>query len=157
MKRDYLYISGLLSQSIVGKRPEKHGKSERATACAGTPIKLFKHTMSAEFHNSDTEIMVFVLYSLLLIALSLGLVVAFVPKTGSRWMASKTTLFDRINTQIDQASPKVVNNLELKAGEKCVVCRCWKSAKFPLCDGSHVKHNEATGDNVGPAIIAVAK
>ncbi|XP_043375789.1 CDGSH iron-sulfur domain-containing protein 1 isoform X3 [Dermochelys coriacea] len=26
-------------------------------------------------------------------------------------------------------------------------------SKFPLCDGSHTKHNEETGDNVGPLII----
>ncbi|GKB36990.1 hypothetical protein Tco_0881932 [Tanacetum coccineum] len=25
---------------------------------------------------------------------------------------------------------------------------CWISGTFPLCDGSHVKHNKATGDNV---------
>jgi len=41
---------------------------------------------------------------------------------------------------------------ELK-GKKTVVCRCWKSGTFPMCDGSHVKHNEAVGDNVGPLII----
>jgi len=62
----------------------------------------------------------------------------------------------RFNTKIDLDSEKVVNNISLTAGEKCVVCRCWKSAKFPLCDGSHVKYNKETGDNLGPAII-VAK
>ena len=36
---------------------------------------------------------------------------------------------------------------------KAVMCRCWKSKKFPYCDGSHVKHNKETGDNVGPLII----
>ena len=77
--------------------------------------------------------------------------------TGSRWIATKTALFDRINTKVEQGSAKVVNTLELKAGEKCVICRCWKSGKFPLCDGAHTAHNEATGDNVGPAIISVAK
>ena len=104
--------------------------------------------------------MLFLMYSLLMVALaSLGLVTAFVPAAGNRWISTKNTaLFDsRINTKVDQTSPKVVNNVELKAGEKCVVCRCWKSEKFPLCDGSHVKHNEATGDNVGPASVSVAK
>jgi len=33
------------------------------------------------------------------------------------------------------------------------ICRCYKSGKFPLCDGTHVKHNEETGDNVAPAVI----
>ena len=31
--------------------------------------------------------------------------------------------------------------------------RCWKSKKFPYCDGSHAKHNTETGDNVGPLIV----
>ena len=34
-----------------------------------------------------------------------------------------------------------------------VFCRCWKSKKFPYCDGSHAKHNEETGDNTGPLIV----
>ena len=33
------------------------------------------------------------------------------------------------------------------------VARCWRSGTFPLCDGSHVKHNKATGDNVGPLLV----
>lgn len=63
----------------------------------------------------------------------------------------------RINTLIDLESPKVVNQETLKAGEKKVYCRCWKSGTFPLCDAAHVKHNEATGDNVGPLIVSCAK
>ena len=53
--------------------------------------------------------------------------------------------------------------------ERKVFCRCWKSAKvrcdacilpaltwlqFPYCDGAHNAHNTATGDNVGPLVIA---
>lgn len=34
-----------------------------------------------------------------------------------------------------------------------VYCRCWRSEKFPLCDGAHVNHNAACGDNVGPLVI----
>lgn len=64
---------------------------------------------------------------------------------------------ERFNKLIDLSSSKVVNNISLAPGEKCVVCRCWKSAKFPLCDGSHAKHNKETGDNLGPAIISVPK
>jgi len=59
----------------------------------------------------------------------------------------------RINTLIDLSTEKVVNQISISSGEKCVLCRCWKSAKFPLCDGAHVKHNRATGDNVGPVIV----
>jgi len=38
-----------------------------------------------------------------------------------------------------------------------VYCRCWQSGTFPLCDGAHVAHNKATGDNVGPLILAGPK
>ena len=63
----------------------------------------------------------------------------------------------RFNKLVDLSSEKVVHTLSLAAGEKCVACRCWKSAKFPLCDGSHVKHNKETGDNLGPVIITGTK
>lgn len=33
---------------------------------------------------------------------------------------------ERINKLIDLENPKVVNQISLNAGEKCVVCRCWK-------------------------------
>ena len=46
---------------------------------------------------------------------------------------------------------------KLEPGKKGVFCRCWQSGTFPLCDGAHVKHNKATGDNVGPLIVAAAK
>jgi CDGSH-type Zn-finger protein len=26
--------------------------------------------------------------------------------------------------------------------KKTVFCRCWKSKKFPYCDGAHAKHNQ---------------
>ena len=32
-------------------------------------------------------------------------------------------------------------------------CRCWKSSTFPLCDNSHVEHNETCGDNAAPMVI----
>ena len=28
-----------------------------------------------------------------------------------------------------------------------------QSKQFPMCDGAHVAHNKATGDNVGPLIV----
>ncbi|VDP94570.1 unnamed protein product [Echinostoma caproni] len=40
---------------------------------------------------------------------------------------------------------------------KTAYCRCWRSAKFPLCDGAHNKHNEETGDNIGPLVIEPKK
>eukprot|EP00187_Rhodella_violacea_P006477 CAMPEP_0174885488 /NCGR_PEP_ID=MMETSP0167-20121228/737_1 /TAXON_ID=38298 /ORGANISM="Rhodella maculata, Strain CCMP736" /LENGTH=99 /DNA_ID=CAMNT_0016121067 /DNA_START=15 /DNA_END=314 /DNA_ORIENTATION=- len=46
---------------------------------------------------------------------------------------------------------------EVKAGEKFPVCRCWKSKKFPMCDGSHNAWNKENGDNIGPLVISVPK
>lgn len=43
--------------------------------------------------------------------------------------------------------------VQVKAGQKVALCRCYKSAKFPYCDGSHVKHNEETGDNIAPVVL----
>ena len=75
----------------------------------------------------------------------------------SRLCRASHALQNQINGSVEKDKDKVVNNLEVKAGEKCVLCRCWKSGTFPLCDGSHMKHNKETGDNVGPVIVSVAK
>ncbi len=66
-----------------------------------------------------------------------------------------------VNLKIKKEEPKVVDtvscgeieNLAQFKDGKLVMCRCWRSEKFPYCDGSHVKHNTETGDNVGPLII----
>ncbi|XP_073343110.1 CDGSH iron-sulfur domain-containing protein 1 [Pagrus major] len=60
----------------------------------------------------------------------------------------------QVNTSISKDSPKVVHSFDMEdIGTKAVYCRCWKSKKFPYCDGAHAKHNEETGDNVGPLIV----
>jgi CDGSH-type Zn-finger protein len=33
-------------------------------------------------------------------------------------------------------------------------CRCWKSKTFPLCDNSHLDHNDECGDNAAPVVIS---
>ena len=61
---------------------------------------------------------------------------------------------NRVNECIKLDSNKVVDTVDIEdMGDKGVFCRCWKSKKFPYCDGSHAKHNSETGDNVGPLII----
>eukprot|EP00754_Rhynchopus_humris_P046960 Rhum_TRINITY_DN6475_c0_g1::Rhum_TRINITY_DN6475_c0_g1_i1::g.20212::m.20212 len=67
----------------------------------------------------------------------------------------------RVNNKIDLGNAKVANVVPIpeamaKAEQndgKVVFCRCWKSKTFPFCDGSHVKHNKETGDNVGPLVL----
>lgn len=59
-----------------------------------------------------------------------------------------------INPNIKKDEPKVVDSLDLEdLGNKSVFCRCWKSKKFPYCDGSHAAHNKEHNDNVGPLIL----
>lgn len=43
--------------------------------------------------------------------------------------------------------------VNLQPGEKCMLCRCYKSATFPLCDVSHAKIE----GSVGPIIVEAAK
>lgn len=59
-----------------------------------------------------------------------------------------------INTTVKKDQPKVVDSFDVEdLGAKSVFCRCWKSKKFPYCDGAHSAHNKECGDNVGPLIV----
>lgn len=62
-----------------------------------------------------------------------------------------------VNSSIKKDNPKVVEVMKtsdmFRDAEKQCYCRCWKSKNWPYCDGSHNKHNEETGDNVGPILI----
>ena len=42
---------------------------------------------------------------------------------------------------------------EVAATGEVKFCRCWRSASFPFCDGSHDGHNMETGDNTGPVVL----
>mmetsp|Transcript_36087 Transcript_36087/g.61532 ORF Transcript_36087/g.61532 Transcript_36087/m.61532 type:complete len:104 (-) Transcript_36087:267-578(-) len=68
----------------------------------------------------------------------------------------------QINESVQKSEAKVATICPLKdiedtvtASDKGVVayCRCWRSKKFPYCDGAHAAHNKATGDNTGPLVI----
>jgi CDGSH-type Zn-finger protein len=59
-----------------------------------------------------------------------------------------------VNPCLKKDCDKVVDSVDIEdIGEKAVFCRCWRSQKFPYCDGAHNKHNSETGDNVGPLIV----
>lgn len=59
-----------------------------------------------------------------------------------------------VNPCIKKESPKVVDGYDIEElGESTAFCRCWRSSKFPLCDGAHNKYNIEQKDNVGPLII----
>mmetsp|Transcript_43091 Transcript_43091/g.67509 ORF Transcript_43091/g.67509 Transcript_43091/m.67509 type:complete len:112 (+) Transcript_43091:3-338(+) len=103
-----------------------------------------------------------------LVALGLAVAEAFAPTlsalprrsaVSSMRMSASTdvTTAGKINYLIELDSPKVATMMEIAPGDKQVLCRCWKSGIFPNCDGKHVEHNKATGDNVGPLIVSVKK
>ena len=45
----------------------------------------------------------------------------------------------------DTPAEHIRHTITLKPGEKVALCRCWRSKKFPLCDGSHRQDNHSQG------------
>lgn len=61
----------------------------------------------------------------------------------------------KVNQSVKKDCDKVVDCLDMEdLGDSAAFCRCWRSKKFPYCDGSHGKHNKETGDNVGPLCLS---
>ncbi|CAN6218763.1 unnamed protein product [Urochloa humidicola] len=77
------------------------------------------------------------------------------PRRGFVAVRAEAGAVGGINPTIRKEEDKVVDTVltgEL-AKPLTAYCRCWRSGTFPLCDGTHVKHNKATGDNVGPLLV----
>ncbi|KAM9357434.1 CDGSH iron-sulfur domain-containing protein 1 [Symphorus nematophorus] len=90
----------------------------------------------------------------LVVAVPVAVVAAVGGFLVSHYLSGRSCKKGLVNTSISKDSPKVVHSFDMEdIGTKAVYCRCWKSKKFPYCDGAHAKHNEETGDNVGPLII----
>ncbi|XP_060692775.1 CDGSH iron-sulfur domain-containing protein 1-like [Hemiscyllium ocellatum] len=71
-----------------------------------------------------------------------------------RMIRSKIERNSRVNRAISKDVAKVVHSFDIEdLGANTAFCRCWRSSKFPYCDGTHEKHNLETRDNVGPLII----
>uniref|UniRef100_A0A8C3AGJ3 Zgc:110843 n=1 Tax=Cyclopterus lumpus TaxID=8103 RepID=A0A8C3AGJ3_CYCLU len=88
------------------------------------------------------------------VALPVAVVAAVGGFLVSHYLSGRSCKKGLVNTTISKDSPKVVHSFDMEdIGTKAVYCRCWKSKKFPFCDGAHAKHNDETGDNVGPLII----
>eukprot|EP00640_Fibrocapsa_japonica_P005527 CAMPEP_0113936242 /NCGR_PEP_ID=MMETSP1339-20121228/3199_1 /TAXON_ID=94617 /ORGANISM="Fibrocapsa japonica" /LENGTH=105 /DNA_ID=CAMNT_0000938647 /DNA_START=115 /DNA_END=432 /DNA_ORIENTATION=+ /assembly_acc=CAM_ASM_000762 len=92
-------------------------------------------------------------------AVLVAILVAMISPMILLMLNSKRKSSGRVNSAIKLDNPKVVDKVCCKEIEdigkdgKVVMCRCWKSKKFPYCDGAHTAHNKETGDNVGPLII----
>ncbi|VDN98131.1 unnamed protein product [Rodentolepis nana] len=64
----------------------------------------------------------------------------------------------QFNTEIKKDQEKVVDFVDIESiNGKASFCRCWKSKKFPYCDGAHNSYNKETGDNIGPLVIEAKK
>ena len=68
----------------------------------------------------------------------------------------------RANHWKDLNKPKIFNAISLEKdgtetenGKEVLLCRCWRSSTFPLCDGTHKVHCGAGTDNAGPVKVTM--
>ncbi len=54
-------------------------------------------------------------------------------------------------TETYEQNGHIRTRVTMRKGEVISLCRCWKSGKFPLCDGTH---NELNSD-LGPVMVHV--
>ncbi|XP_053209053.1 CDGSH iron-sulfur domain-containing protein 1-like [Panonychus citri] len=60
----------------------------------------------------------------------------------------------KINPFIRKGEQKVSDSfITEELGDRISLCRCWRSATFPLCDGAHKHYNREFNDNTGPVVI----
>ncbi|XP_038060255.1 CDGSH iron-sulfur domain-containing protein 2 homolog [Patiria miniata] len=89
---------------------------------------------------------------------AIGLAVYFVASKcqGACGDAKKDDIINKSQQKSQQkGQEKVVTEIDIEElGDSEAFCRCWRSKKFPYCDGSHNNHNKETGDNVGPLCLS---
>lgn len=70
-------------------------------------------------------------------------------------MAGPTHVLVHINPNIHKNyAQKIVDYYDKPAlPDFTAFCRCWRSKRFPYCDGGHHDYNKMIGDNAGPIII----
>lgn len=105
-----------------------------------------------EMQENSLLVIVTAVIASLTTLLILQLANSFGGKSKSRKVNNKVKL-DATKIVDTIKCPEIEDSAQCKDG-KVVMCRCWKSATFPYCDGSHNSHNKETGDNVGPLIIS---
>lgn len=79
---------------------------------------------------------------------------AYLTYVNNKQQIRASSTVNHVNPGIKKDQPKVVDSIDVEdLGNKSVFCRCWRSKKFPYCDGAHVAHNKECNDNVGPLIL----
>jgi CDGSH-type Zn-finger protein len=58
---------------------------------------------------------------------------------------------------LNDQNHKTSETINITAGQRLAICRCWKSTSFPLCDGAHKCYNQEKQDQLGPIIVQCSK